>query len=411
MSDHLESSIFGDHDEQVGEHSPDLPHPDDPPAPRTRREARAAQEAQRRGGRRARRRADRRRPGRPSVWRRIAVLLLALAVVGGGAAVAYTYLRPVVAGFFEPNDYPGPGSGKVEVEIHHGDTGAAIAQTLVKAGVVKSTKAYIEAASAEPKSANIQPGVYGLKKQMSAAEAVAVLIDPDNRVTIKVTIREGLWAKEVFAELSKQTGTPIADYAAAAKNGAALGLPPAAKGNVEGYLFPASYTFDPGTSAKDQLKQLVAQSVQRLDALHASADNMEHVVIVASLVEAEARRPEDRPKVARVIENRLAKKMPLQLDSTVNYAAGKHGITTSDADRRSKSPYNTYLVTGLPPGPIGNPGEDALKSAAAPAAGPWLFFVTVNPQTGETKFAATFAEHEKYVAEFQAWCQAHKGTC
>jgi UPF0755 protein len=339
------------------------------------------------------------------------VILLALVVVGGGAAVAYTYLRPVVSGFLESNDYPGPGTGKVDVKVEQGDTGTAIAKALVEADVVKSSKAYIEAAQANPKSAGIQPGTYELKKQMSAAEAVSVLVDPKNRITTAVTLREGLWAKEIYAQLSKQTGIPVDDYVAAAKDGAALGLPAAAKGNVEGYLFPASYSFDPGTSAKAQLAEMVGQSVKRLEALGVPEDKMEHVVTVASLVEAEARHPEDRPKVARVIENRLAKNMPLQLDSTVNYAAGKHGITTTDVDRQSKSPYNTYVVTGLPPGPIGNPGESAIQAAAQPAAGPWLFFVTVNPETGETKFAATYAEHEKYVAEFQGWCQAHKGTC
>lgn len=404
MNDHLESSIFGDHDEHVdAQVAPDDPDAGRAPAPLTRRELREAEQRSRR--------APGRRSHKPPAWRRLAVILLALVVVGGGVAIAYTYLRPVVSGFLESNDYPGPGSGQVEVKVEQGDTGAAIAKTLVEADVVKSSKAYIEAAKANPKSAAIQPGAYRLKKQMSAAEAVSVLVDPKNRITSSVTIREGLWAKEIYAELSKQTGIPVADYTAAAKDGAALGLPAAAKGNVEGYLFPASYSFDPGTSAKDQLAQLVGQSVKRLNALGVPEDRMEHVVTVASLVEAEARHPEDRPKVARVIENRLAKNMPLQLDSTVNYAVGKHGITTTDADRQSKNPYNTYAHPGLPPAPIGNPGESAIKAAAEPAQGPWLFFVTVNPETGETKFAATYAEHEKYVAEFQGWCQAHKGTC
>lgn len=402
MNEPLESSIFGEHDEHVGEHGQ---------GPRA---AAAGPARQTKGKRRAGKRASRRRSGgshQPSLWRRLAVILVALAVVAGGTVVAYTYLRPVVAGLLESNDYPGPGTGQVEIKVEQGDTGAAIAQTLVDAGVVKSTKAYIEAAKADPKSAGIQPGTYRLRKQMSAAEAVTALTDPADRITTQVTIREGLWAKEIYAELSKQTGVPVADYVAAAKDGAALGLPAAAKGNVEGYLFPASYSFDPGTSAKDQLAQLVAQSVQHLDALGVAPDRMEHVVIVASLVEAEARHPQDRPKVARVIENRLAKGMKLQLDSTVNYAVGKHGITTSDADRASKSPYNTYVVKGLPPGPIGNPGESAIQAALEPAAGPWLFFVTVNPKTGETKFAVTLAEHDKYVAEFRSWCHAHQGTC
>ncbi|MDN5794168.1 MAG: endolytic transglycosylase MltG [Intrasporangium sp.] len=411
MNDPLESSIFGDHDEHVGDHRGQSPAHGPTRGPSERGErARLTRRESRRAERRSAK-SRRARSHKPPLWRRIAVITLALAVIGGGVAVAYTYLRPVVAGMFESNDYPGPGSGEVPVVVEHGDTGAAIATTLVNAGVVKSTKAYIEAAADNPKSAGIQPGTYRLRKQMSAAAAVAVLVDPDNRITTQVTIREGLWAKEIYAELSKHTGIPVADYAAAAKDGAALGLPPAAKGNVEGYLFPAKYSFDPGTTAKDQLAQMVAQSVKRLEALGVPDERMERTVIIASLVEAEARRPEDRPKVARVIENRLAKKMKLQLDSTVNYAAGKHGITTSDADRASKSPYNTYVHASLPPGPIGNPGESAITAAVHPATGPWLYFVTVNPRTGETKFAVTLAEHEKNVAQFQAWCAANKGTC
>jgi UPF0755 protein len=418
MNDHLDSSIFGDHEEQLEDqhgHSGDAPEPcpgasGPKPPPLTRREIREAEQRSRRsGGRRSER--PRRSSHKPSVWRRLLVIVVALGVLGGGLAVAYTYLRPVIAGVFEANDYPGPGSGEVEFKVEQGDSGLAIAEGLVKADVVKSSKAYLDAAKNDPKSTGIQPGTYELKKQMSAKDALAVLVDPKHRITTDVTIREGLWASEVYDTLSQQTGVPVSDYEKAAKDGAALGLPESAKGNVEGYLFPAVYSFEPGSTAQDQLKAMVAQSVKRLDALGVEPAQMEQVVIVASLVEAEARREEDRPKVARVIENRLAKKMPLQLDSTVNYAVGKHGITTTDEDRASKSPYNTYVRLGLPPGPIGNPGESAIRAAVNPAEGSWLFFVTVNPETGETKFATTYAEHQEYVLEFQAWCQAHKGTC
>jgi UPF0755 protein len=115
--------------------------------------------------------------------------------------------------------------------------------------------------------------------------------------------------------------------------------------------------------------------------------------------------------VARVVENRLAQKMKLQFDSTVNYAVGKHGITTTDADRARNHPYNTYAVVGLPAGPIGNPGESAIKAAAAPVAGPWLYFVTVNPTSGETRFGASWQEHEANVKLFQQWCAQNKGKC
>ena len=113
------------------------------------------------------------------------------------------------------------------------------------------------------------------------------------------------------------------------------------------------------------------------------------------------------PKVARVLDNRLAKGMLLQLDTTVNYANGKSGLTTTPQDRQNPSPYNTYLHPGLPPGPISNPGEEALRAVLAPAQGGWLYFVVVNPDTGETRFAATAEEHQQNVALFQQWLRAH----
>lgn len=404
MTDPLHSSIFGDPEPEsdASGHAAGAGRPDAPVVPERPS-----------GSARARRRAAKRarRSHRPSAARRFGVIFVALAVVAVGVIAAFTVLRPLVEGWGESNDYPGPGTGEVRVKVEPGAGGSAIARKLFDQGVVKSSKAFLDAASDEPRSAAIQPGTYELQQQMRAVDALGVLIDPGNRITTSVTIPEGLWATETYERLSTATGLPVANYEAAAKDGAALGLPPSANGNVEGYLFPASYDFEPDTTAAEHLKLMVAQAVKRLTALGVAPERMEHVVIVASLVEAEARLPADRPKVARVIENRLAEEMPLQLDSTVNYAVGKHGITTSDQDRASTSPYNTYKVVGLPPGPIGNPGESAIEAAAKPVAGPWLFFVTVNPTDGTTKFATTFEEHQRNVLEFQAWCQANQGTC
>jgi UPF0755 protein len=115
-------------------------------------------------------------------------------------------------------------------------------------------------------------------------------------------------------------------------------------------------------------------------------------------------------KVARVLENRLADGMPLQLDTTVNYANGKSGITTTAEDRANPSPYNTYVHTGLPPGAIGNPGEEAIRAVLNPTPGDWRFFVVVDPDTGETRFAVTAAEHNQNVVLFQQWLQDHPGN-
>jgi UPF0755 protein len=249
-----------------------------------------------------------------------------------------------------------------------------------------------------------------MKKQMKASDALALLVDPKNRLVTRVVIPEGLWASEIYAKLSAASGIPVSEYVQASKQVDQLGLPPSAKGNIEGYLFPASYEFGPTATALDQLKQMVAESTKRLEALGISPDRMERVVTVASLVEGEAKIEADRSKVARVVENRLAAKMSLGFDSTVNYIFRKRGVPTQ-AMLDSKSPYNTRRFPGLPPGPISNPGESALRAAAKPVAGPWLYFVTVNLDTGETKFAATYEAHQANVAQFQKWCTDNKGKC
>jgi UPF0755 protein len=131
------------------------------------------------------------------------------------------------------------------------------------------------------------------------------------------------------------------------------------------------------------------------------------IVTVASYIQAEASNPEDFPKIARAVYNRLEDGQPLQLDSTVNYATGKHDIFTSDSDRASDSPYNTYRVSGLTPGPIASPGKEALAAALAPADGPWRYWVTVNLDTGETKFSESYEEHLRNVEELRAWVAAN----
>ena len=132
---------------------------------------------------------------------------------------------------------------------------------------------------------------------------------------------------------------------------------------------------------------------------------------MASIIEREVNKDEYRAKVARVLYNRLAKEMQLGLDSTVIYAEKLKTNTTTPKDRASKSPYNTYRYKGLPPGPISAPGKTALEAAANPANGKWLYFVTVNFDTGETKFATTEEDFNKIRQEFQNWCQAHPGRC
>jgi UPF0755 protein len=344
--------------------------------------------------------------------RRLIVLLVALGLVVGTGTVAITVLWPVITGLSASNDYTGSGSGAVSVVVHGGDTSQTIGAALLKAGVVKTAAAFDDAAAGNPQSGSIQPGTYALHAKMSAASALAMLLNPAKRTVPRVRIREGLWTSEIIRALGAATGRPLVDYEVALKNPALLGLPAAARGKADGYLFPSTYEFAADATAAEQLQRMVAKSLQELGTLGVTPNRMQQVLTIASIVEAEASSRLDRPKVARVIDNRLARSMRLELDTTVSFISQRRGKAgTTLAQRASKSSYNTYLVTGLPPGPIDSPGLSAMQAAINPTPGPWLYFVAVNPDTGETKFAVDAAGHAANVNLFQKWCSTHLGKC
>lgn len=371
---------------------------------------------------RAERRRDRhehaRRPrdGRRGAGRRrgascLAVLLAGALVLAAGW-FAFGSLRSLLPEWGESNDYAGPGSGKVEVVIDSGASGSMIGQTLQGAGVVKTTSSFTAVARAQPEqAASIQPGTYAMLQKMSAADAFDRLLDPTNRVAKGVTLPEGLWRSEIYERLSEATDLPVKEYEQAEESDE-LELPPQAEGQVEGWLFPSTYEFADDASAVQQMNKMIGQTVSQLEEAGVPKDEWERTLTVASIVEGEAGEA-DRRKVARVVENRLADptgptRGMLQMDSTIHYMLQKRGtVTTSDKERNTDSPYNTYKNQGLPPGPINNPGAAAIDAAGNPAEGDWLFFVTVDPSTGETKFAETQAEHQQNVQEF---CR-NTGSC
>jgi UPF0755 protein len=249
----------------------------------------------------------------------------------------------------------------------------------------------------------IQPGVYALREKMSGQAALDLMLDPASRRLSRITLPEGLTVARTLTRLAEATGIPEAEFQAAAADPVALGLPPYANGLLEGFLFPATYDVEPDDTPTDILRAMVARSVQVLDELQIPVESRLTVVTKASLVQAEAGSIEDMGKVARVLDNRIADGMALQLDTTVNYANNKGGITTTAADRANPSPYNTYVHPGLPPGAISNPGEEALRAVLAPTPGEWRFFVVVDPDTGETRFGVTAEEHQQNVLLFQQW--------
>ena len=344
--------------------------------------------------------------------RTFVVLLLALVLVGGAGFVVWSVFGGLFSGSGGEEtvqDYPGPGSGEAQVVVASGDTGGAIGQTLVDAGVVATTKAFTSAYAANPAATGIQPGTYTLQLEMKASDAVNALLDPANRVSNRVTIPEGYTAQQIYQRVYEVTGITVEDLQAAAADPAAIGLPAEAGGNVEGWLFPMTYEVEPGSSAASVLSQMVARTTALLTSKGVAQDQWETVLNKASIVEREGKLDEDRPKIARALQNRLDRGMLLQIDATVAYGAGVTGRSPNRAELDDASNlYNSYKHQGLPPTPIANPGEASIDAVITPADGPWLFWVTVNPDTGETKFAETYDEHQTYVDELRAWEDANQ---
>jgi len=339
---------------------------------------------------------------RAAGWIALTVLVLILVVAGGG--FYYFWHR-----YLHPPDYSGRGTGNITVQIKSGETATEVGQQLVNLGVVASVRAFSNAAKASGHGSALQPGYYRLHKHMAASLAFALLLKPSSRVEVSITIPEGLRLSSIIAILGKKTGN-LHGYQEAIKNTSALGLPSYAHGKPEGYLFPATYKVEPGTEPLRVLQMMVKRYDQEasninLPAVAAHGQISERAaIIVASLVQAEGRRPSDFPKIARVIYNRLNVGMALQLDSTVMYALNKYGIRATGQQTKTNSPYNTYQRTGLPPGPIDSPGDTAIQAALHPSHGhrDWLYFLTVNPKTGLTKFTSSFTQFQAYEAELNA---------
>jgi len=309
-------------------------------------------------------------------------------------------------------DYSGSGTGTVLFQVHTGDSATIIGRNLKAADVVKSSDAFVDAAKSDDRSLGIQVGYYQLRRHMKASTALGVLVNPKNLVQAAVTVPEGARVAQIIETITSHTKITKAELVKALENPKKIGLPAEAEGNPEGYLFPATYAVVPGETATELLSQMVAKSkeVDKEIGLSQGAEKLgltrEQAITVASILEYEAKRDEDYPKVARAIYNRLDKGMRLQSDATVSYANGVSGqIWTSAEQRANASPYNTYEHDGLPPGPIGSPGKTTLEAALNPASGPWLYWVVVNLRTGETVFSTTYADHQKAVAQFHEYCK------
>ncbi|MFB8022896.1 endolytic transglycosylase MltG [Streptomyces rubiginosohelvolus] len=348
-----------------------------------------------------------------------ACLVVSVVLVGGLGGVSYVGYTFWKKQFGAPADYAGSGSSEqVEVEIPEGAFGYDIANILRKQGVIKSSDAFVAAQNDNPKGKLIQAGVYLLNKEMSAASAVTLMLDPksQNAFVIPEGTRNTTVYKMIDTRLKLKKGT-TADIAKTKAE--SLGLPdwaddnPDVKDPLEGFLYPAAYPVAKGSKPEDALKRMVSRANKeygKVD-LEGSAKKLGlktpwELITVASLVQVEGKYKHDFDKVARVVYNRLKPGNMetvgrLEFDSTVNYIKGQSTLDIGAVDdlRKIDDPYNTYKIIGLPSGPISNPGADALHSAMNPTPGPWYYFVSINED--KTVFAETNEEHEKNRREYE----------
>jgi UPF0755 protein len=275
-----------------------------------------------------------------------------------------------------------------------------VAKKLFEAGVVRDVDSFYRVLL--ERSPIFYPGSFTLKLQMSNEAALAAVTNQANILSFQVAIPEGYRVVQIFEEVSRVTGIPIADLWTAAEDLAAYGIPEEAP-TIEGYLFPDTYSFDLEVTAEEVISIMVERMETALINAGVDKQDWHNVLTLASITQREAKQEPDFYKVARVFANRVAIDMPLETDPTITYSYD--GTDMSEASRQEQIDYgyNTYLVRGLPPGPISSPGELAIDATLNPLPGDWLFFVTINLATGETKFSKTLAEHESWIPLLRKW--------
>jgi UPF0755 protein len=356
-----------------------------------------------------------RRKGRIAGWVIFGIVLAVLGgVTAGGVYIWNTYENQIRAfmGWEEPKDYEeGLANGEAIITVLDGDTGAQVSRTLFEAGVTKTRGAFYDYLISSGLNPTFYAGAYKLQLQMTSAAALEALEDPENKLENTAQLREGLTVAQSLPILAEATGLDVADFEKAASKPSSFGVE---ADTLEGWLFPATYTFTPGITASEVLQTLVDRTIASLDRAEVPVDRRQEILTTASIIEREARQQDDFYKVSRVIQNRLEDGMLLQMDSTSQYGFGQlddGSVSTSEEAQYDDNPWNTYVHPGLPVGPIANPGDRAIDAAMHPADGPWLYFVTVNQATGETIFSETYAQHQEGVAQFQQWCADNPGQC
>jgi UPF0755 protein len=353
----------------------------------------------------------------PSPWSRAAkvlavcglVALSAIAIVGGAS-----YLGRTVGSSLGSDEEAGgqgtvvPGQ-EVTIEIPSGSSAEDIGAILAAQGVVRSALEFEVAVRNNEAASRLQAGTYPMETLMDPAEVVAMLVVGPVADVYRVTVIEGLRVREILTRLSESSGIPYSEFEDALLSGevsTSLREIPEGAGltHWEGLLFPDTYEFARSAEPTDILQRLSSTMEQRVDSIDWAAAEAAGItpyegLIIASLIESEAQLDEERPLVSSVIHNRLAQEMKLDIDATVLYALGTRD--PAEFDREVDSPFNTYLVNGLPPTPISSPGRASLEAAAAPESTDYLYYV-LSDLEGHHAFAPTLEEHNANVEQARA---------
>ena len=345
-----------------------------------------------------------------SLNRRILFLLIPVVIILG--AVFY---QAMLSGPKE--SWSGSGSGEIAIEIPAGINLTEIGRILAEAGVVESASFFAIATYDRDEAKLIQPGRYLMALKMGSDEAIDKLLDPSSKLQLTVFLPEGLRLTDAIESIAKQLGIKtqeVVDSIERLEQGELnIQLPKYADESAEGFLYPATYQFPDNIGIDEAVVEILNryyQAERKLNLIEISEKinfSPREILTMASLVEAEAF-PVDFGKVARTILNRLEANMPLQFDATVNYALGTKKLLFSKSEFQTNSPYNTYRFPGLPPGPIGSPGEGAIAAVLNPPAGNWLYFVSTNPDKGITKFTSSYKEFLMFRDEFQSWYRENR---
>ncbi|MDN5879966.1 MAG: endolytic transglycosylase MltG [Micrococcaceae bacterium] len=348
--------------------------------------------------------------------RRNVIMAIVIGIFAIILAVTVLLLQNIL-GMWTTEDYPGPGEGEVTFTVEPGWGPSVIGGHLTEKDIVSDRKIFLEAVQdSDAENKEIHPGEYQLKYKMAAQDAADILIGEAADKVSYVAVKQNVRTKAVFEKISEDTGVSLGDLEDLNDQPEKFGLKKPVK-NLEGYLHPGEYRFPLDATAEDMLQEMVDATTKELTSQGVTDPAKQYRALkIASILQAEAS-PKDYKIVSGALDNRLKPDNKetdglLQVDSSVIYGLDRYTLQLSKEEKADKSnKYNSYQHRGLPPTPIGSPGDKAIDAAIHPEKNDYYYWVTVNTETGETKFAKTYEQHKVYQQEFRDWCSDNEDIC